>query len=80
MNWTVQLIAFLPNALWFVGSKWAGDKRRVGWGVLLASEVAWVWLPIVLHLWSMLPWCVVGFALYARNYRKWATELTPTPV
>lgn len=52
----VQVLAFLSNALWMIGTKIAGDKHRLGWGVLFCSE----FLSVVARLWSILPWCAVG--------------------
>lgn len=71
MNWTLQIVAFVPNLLWFVGTKWAGDRRRSGWMVLFFSEAAWAVLSVMAHLWSILPWTVLGFMLYWRNWKAW---------
>lgn len=74
IDWAAQVIAFLPNASWFYGSKLAGDHRRIGWLVLFLSEALWVWLSVITGLWTIIPWCVVGFVLYGRNYLKWKRE------
>lgn len=65
-----QILAFIPNALWFVGSWLAGRPfPRRGWALLFASEAAWVVLAARTHLWTILPWCAAGFVVYAKNFR-----------
>lgn len=76
MNWPLQVIATLPNALWLLGTKWAGDRRRLGWAILFASEGAWLWFALATGLWAMLPWVAAGFVMYWRNYRKWRADST----
>jgi hypothetical protein len=73
MNWTLQAVAFLPNFFWLLGSKYAGDKRQIGWVLLFVSEIGWVVLSVMAHLYSILPWCILGFVLYWRNWKKWRT-------
>lgn len=68
----LQIVAFLPNALWAIGTKYAGDRRRFGWIVLLVSEAAWLALGVMTHLWTLVGWAVFGAVMYWRNYRKWA--------
>lgn len=74
MNWTLELVAMLPNLLWFTGSAVVGNKRRYGWVLLFGSEGGWILLAVLAHLWSIIPWAILGLWLYWRNWRKWASH------
>ena len=65
--WLTQL----PNVLGFLGMYFAGRKRRVGWLLGAASELAWALLAYVADLPGMYLWCVIWGVVYLRNYWLW---------
>lgn len=67
----LQILAFAPNVLWWIGSWHIGNKRRVGFVFSFCGEILWVWVSIAAHLWTLLPWCAVGMGVFVRNWWKW---------
>jgi hypothetical protein len=67
----LNLLVQIPNALGLVGQQLAGRRWRMGWLVGAASEVTWaVWASFA-HAYGVLPWCVIWFCGYVRNWWRW---------
>lgn len=74
MSIALEALSFVPGLLWAIGTLVVGAKHRFGWAILFAQEGAWVALALVTRLYGLLPWCGVGFVLYALNWRRWRLD------
>lgn len=72
IDWTEQAVLQSPNLLGSLGILVAGSKRRSGWLIGAASEIAWTYWGIRYHDPGILPWCVIWGIFYVRNYVKWS--------
>lgn len=68
----LNLLLQVPNLVGCAGAVLAGRKRRAGWALGVAAELAWAtWGYFSGTLVGLLPWCVAWGAVYARNWWKW---------
>jgi hypothetical protein len=68
----VNILIFVANAGWAIGSLAVGNKHR--WGFLVGFWCEAVWLAYAALSGTIVglgPWCVLGFVVYGRNWLKW---------
>lgn len=66
-----NLVGAVTSIVGFAGLWMAGNQRRAGWAVGLASEVLWVIYAVLLGQWVLLPTCVIWGFVYGRNFLRW---------
>lgn len=71
MSLGLQALVQLPNVMGGAGMVLAGRKKRIGWALGAASEVAWATWAYLSHNPGIYPWCAVWGVVYARNWWLW---------
>lgn len=71
MNWTTQILSFLPDAVWTPGSWLTGNKKRIGWVIIMIANTLWMVFAVYVKAWPMLFWASVTFCIAGRNWWKW---------
>lgn len=67
-----NVLLFVANAGWCMGSWAVGSHKRWGFLVSFACEAVWLAYAFMSGtLWGLGPWCLVGFVVYGRNWWTW---------
>lgn len=74
MNWTVQILGFIPSSLVFWSTLLIQRKKVSGWVVVGLAEVGWLVFDVYVQSWTLVFWCGVSSILAVRGYRKWSAE------
>ena len=65
-------------AAWTVVTMWlAGNKNVWAWYGGIASQALWLYFDYRVEAWGLMPLAVVLTFVYARNLRRWKTEIVP---
>ena len=70
-NTELQILLQLPNLLGVISLYIVGRKKRYGWLIAIASEIAWAVWAYLSHNPGVYPWCAVWAVVQVRNWWLW---------